>query len=159
MAVSAGATSLYLTGDIQFLAGGLSVDALIGAFVKSIDTSGSAVVQMADGTEATVQVTSAQTTVQTLTSAATITWDLTSGYSALLTLGHNTTLTMMGGSSGEVAFLTVTQDTAGSRTLTLANTISRLGGVEALTLKTATNAVDLLLFVNIGGTWTYAGVK
>ena len=56
MAVTAGTTVMYLTGDIAFLAGGMPTTALIGAFVKSIDTSGSAVVQMADGTEATVQL-------------------------------------------------------------------------------------------------------
>ena len=56
MAETASATVEYLTGNLAFLAGGLSVEDLVGAFVKSIDDDGSAVMQRADGTEITVSL-------------------------------------------------------------------------------------------------------
>lgn len=96
--------------------------------------------------------------VQTLTSAFTIPWDVESGYSALLTIEHNATLNITGGSAGFVAMLTVTQDTTGSRTLSL-GTIPRFADVGAPTLKPAAGAVTLLSFVNIAGTWNYLGVR
>ena len=56
MAEAASATVEYLTGNLAFLAGGLAVDDLTGAFVKSVTTSGLATVQLANGTETTVQL-------------------------------------------------------------------------------------------------------
>ena len=52
MAEPAGGTpALILTGDMVFVAGGLPVDDLTGAFIKSISTAGVATVQMPDGSE------------------------------------------------------------------------------------------------------------
>ena len=74
---------------------------------------------------------------QTLTSAAAVTWNVASGHTALLTLGHNVTLTMRGGSDGDLAYLKTKQDSTGSRTLTLHAGILRYKGVAAPVLETA----------------------
>ena len=99
-----------------------------------------------------------QLRAQTITSAAAITWNVASGATGLLTLGVNTTLRMSGGVSGDTAQLVVTQDGTGSRTLTLHSSITRFSGVDAPVLKTDANAVDVLLFLNIGGTWNFLGL-
>ena len=98
-----------------------------------------------------------QLTTQTITSAAALAWNLNLGYTGLVTLAHNATLTITGGASGETAKLIVTQDSTGSRTLTLGRGISRFAGVAAPVLKTAAASVDVLEFLNIGGTWTFIG--
>ena len=56
MAETASVTVEYLTGNLAFLAGGLSVEDLVGAFVKSVNTTGALVVQLSDGSETTVQL-------------------------------------------------------------------------------------------------------
>ena len=95
--------------------------------------------------------------VQALTSAVAIRWDISRGDQADLTLGHNTTLQISGGTDGDVALLAVTQDTTGSRTLALHSSISR-GGRDAPTLSTGAGEIDYLSFVRRGGTWRYLGI-
>ena len=51
MAKPAGVTAVTLPGDIEFSAGGVRTDHLIGAFVKSIDGNGQVVMQDAQGRE------------------------------------------------------------------------------------------------------------
>ena len=99
-----------------------------------------------------------QLRAQTITSAAAITWNVASGATGLLTLGVNTTLRVTGGASGDTAQLVVTQDGTGSRTLALHSSVVRFSGVDAPVLKTDANAVDVLLFLNIGGTWNFLGL-
>ena len=101
---------------------------------------------------------SPQLTTQTLTSASALSWDITKGYSATVTLTHTATLSITGGSAGEVALLTAAQGGSGGRNLRL-GTIPRFGGVDAPALNTARGGVNLLLFVNIAGTWNYVGMK
>ena len=57
MATPSSANALVLPGNLRFSAGGLPVTDLTGAIVKSITTGGLATVQLADGTEGTVQLT------------------------------------------------------------------------------------------------------
>ena len=94
---------------------------------------------------------------QALTSAAAITWNVASGHTATLTLGVNATLRISGGADGDLAFLKVKQDGTGSRTLALHASILRFKDIAAPTLSTTANSVDLLMFVNDGGTWNYVG--
>ena len=56
MAIAASTNVMHLSGNLVFLAGGVSVDSLTGAFVKSITNAGTVTVQRGDGTEATVQL-------------------------------------------------------------------------------------------------------
>ena len=57
MAVPAGGTpAAIFTGDIRCIAGGLPVTDLTGAFVKAVTPAGALTVQLADGTEGTVQL-------------------------------------------------------------------------------------------------------
>ena len=61
MAVSSGSTGIVLSGDIEFLAGGMDVKHLIGATVKSITPAGdnasiAVVAQAPDGTDQTVTI-------------------------------------------------------------------------------------------------------
>ena len=56
MAEAASTNVMHLSGNLVFLAGGVSVESLYGAFVKSITNAGSVTVQRADGSEATVQL-------------------------------------------------------------------------------------------------------
>ena len=96
---------------------------------------------------------------QALTSAVAITWNVAVGHTATLTLGANTTLRISGGGDGDVAFLKAKQDATGGRTLTLHSSVLRFKDVAAPVLSTFANAVDLLMFVNDGGTWNYVGMK
>ena len=96
--------------------------------------------------------------VQTLTDAASVAWNLDDGATADLTLAGNRTLAVpTGGADGGWYLLRATQDATGSRTLTLAAGIVR-GGLDAPTLSTDANAVDLLMFTRIGTTVRYAGI-
>ena len=98
-----------------------------------------------------------QTLRQTLTSASTLTWNVSSGAVADLTLGHNVTLNISGGQDGDTAMLRCLQDTTGSRTLTFHSSIQR-GGRDAPTLNTGRNQRDYLLFTRVGTTWIYLGI-
>ena len=56
MAESTGFDAIRLTGDLNFLAGGVNTEHLIGVFVKSIDSDGNVVLQKADGTQETITI-------------------------------------------------------------------------------------------------------
>ena len=56
MAVPSQATALHLSGNLGFFAGGVAVEFLTGAFVKSISDSGLVTVQNANGVEETGQL-------------------------------------------------------------------------------------------------------
>lgn len=90
---------------------------------------------------------------QDLTFGAVLAWDLNEGYTANVTLTGNATLGVPTNSrDGDVFQLVATQDGTGSRTLALNARISRYHGVAAPVLTTDANAVDHLIFANIGGT-------
>lgn len=86
-------------------------------------------------------------TQQTLTDGATITWTMSSGNNATVTLGGNRTLAISGAVSGDYGTLKVVQDGTGTRTLTLpAGSKVVNGGGGAITLSVAANAIDIISF-------------
>ena len=97
-------------------------------------------------------------TVQTLTSAAAISVDAADGEIGDLTIAHNATINVTGGNDGSSFLLRVTQDSTGSRTLTLNSAVLRPAAVQAPTLSTAAGALDLLLFSRIGTSWYYISI-
>ena len=56
MATPSNVTAAVIPGNLEFSDGGMAVDWLTGAFVKSITSAGLATVQLADGSEMTVQL-------------------------------------------------------------------------------------------------------
>ena len=96
-------------------------------------------------------------TVQTLTSAATITMAFGSGEIGDVTLAHNTTFNITGGSDGHIAQLRVTQDSTGGRTLALNAAVPVLTGVDAPAIKSAARATTILTFQRFGTQWRYMG--
>ncbi len=84
---------------------------------------------------------------QTLTDGATVSWDMSLGYNAKVTLGGNRTLaTPTNAITGRVYQLQVVQDATGSRTLTFpASTIFDFGGAGTPTLSTTASKMDLLI--------------
>ena len=60
MARPAGVTAAVLPGDLEFSAGGMNADFLIGAFVKEVTTSGLVTLQNANGDERQVQIAGVQ---------------------------------------------------------------------------------------------------
>ena len=56
MATSAGFEALRLAGDLNFGAGGMAIDWLVGTFVKSVAADGTVVMQDSDGNEQTIQL-------------------------------------------------------------------------------------------------------
>lgn len=90
---------------------------------------------------------------QTLTDGSTVTFDVTAGYNAAVTLGGNRTLSITNMADGEYYTLIVKQDVTGSRTLALpASTKVIGGGAGAVTLTTAANGQDILTFFYSGST-------
>ena len=80
----------------------------------------------------------------TLTDAATITWDMSTGFDFVVTLGGNRTLDNPTNTKvGQRGRIRVIQDATGSRTLTKSSNHKTAGGA-AITLSTAANAVDYL---------------
>jgi hypothetical protein len=65
---------------------------------------------------------------QTLTDASTVTWDVTLGLNAKVTLGGNRTLSITNCSAGMSGKLLVIQDGTGSRTLSFSGTYKTNGG-------------------------------
>ena len=59
MATPAGVTAAVLPGDLDFSAGGMDVANLVGAFVKSIDNNGMAIIQDVNGNQQSLQIGSA----------------------------------------------------------------------------------------------------
>ena len=94
--------------------------------------------------------------VQALVSSAAITMNVDAGEVGTVTLAHNATFNLTGGSDGDSAMLRVTQDSSGSRTLTLNSAILR-GGRDAPTLSTTAANLDLLMFHKVGSVWHYVG--
>jgi hypothetical protein len=85
--------------------------------------------------------------VQALTYAASVTWNLSSGSNAAITLTGNTTLAISNPVAGQTGLLTVTQDATGGRTISLpANSKVVSGGGGIIYLTPAANAVDILTF-------------
>ena len=103
-------------------------------------------------------IPSVQPGVQALTDGATINWNVDDGAIGTVTLAGNRTLAVpTGGYDGFVAMLRVTQDSTGSRTLTLQSRIGR-GDADAPVLSTASGDVDLLFFIRAGAIWIYIGI-
>lgn len=69
------------------------------------------------GKELLMKVNTLSFTEQVLTSGATIAWDLKNGNKAILTAGHNFTITITKPSGAVDAVLIITQDATGSRVL------------------------------------------
>ena len=93
-----------------------------------------------------------------LTDAATIAWDLDGGQLATATLAGNRTLSVpTNGLDNTLYLLRVTQDSTGSRTLTLDDSIER-GDLPDPTLSTDANSTDVLGFMKWGGTVHYMGI-
>jgi hypothetical protein len=87
---------------------------------------------------------------QTLTDAATITWDVTSGHNAQVTLGGNRTLAAPTNLvAGQVYTLRVVQDGTGSRTLTW-NAVFKWPSGTAPMLSTGAGKRDVFVFVTDG---------
>ncbi len=87
--------------------------------------------------------------IQTLTDGPTITFDVSAGYNAKVTLGGSRTLSISNASAGEYYTLQLIQDSSGSRGLvfdTPANYKVISGGAGAVILTTTANAIDVLTF-------------
>jgi hypothetical protein len=112
-----------------------------------------------DGTVKTRELDSVRyDAFQTLSSGATVTWDMSNGINASVTLGGNSTLAISGAVNGMVGVIKIVQDATGSRTLALpANSLVINGGAGAITLTTTASAVDVLSFIYDGTDflWTY----
>lgn len=93
---------------------------------------------------------------QSLTDGATITWDLSKGHIAEVTLGGNRSLTVSNINRTGTAVLIVKQDATGGRTLSYSSAIKWPGGT-APTLSTNANAVDVLTFLVDATTGTLYG--
>ncbi len=88
----------------------------------------------------------------TLTDAETIAWDLSSNQVAKVTLGGNRTLANpFYAKDGGVYVLFVTQDDAGSRTLTYGSNYRWSTGNLTPTLTTTPGRTDILTFVSFDG--------
>jgi hypothetical protein len=86
-------------------------------------------------------------TEQTITDGLTVTFDVSKGVNAKVTLGGNRTLAFSNVIAGQTLVLKVIQDATGSRTLALpANCKVMNGGGGAVTLTAAASAVDILTF-------------
>ena len=94
------------------------------------------------------------TAFQSLTSGAAVTWDMTNGYNAKITLAHDATLSVTNLVNGMSGCLIITMGVA-SKTLDLpAN--SKLLGATSLVLTSAINSVDILTFTYDGKTLYWA---
>lgn len=94
----------------------------------------------------------------TLTDGATINWDLNKGYWANVTLGGNRTLAVPTNGQQNVPYLLrVSQDTTGSRTLTLDTSINK-GELQSPALSKTASTDDLLCFIKWGNTVKYLGI-
>jgi hypothetical protein len=106
-------------------------------------------------------------TLAALTDGTTISWTVSSGQKAKVTLGGNRTMSAVTGAvEGNTYFLWVIQDATGSRTLSWTTTGAGsfdFGNDGAPTLTTTASRADLLCFeaVSIGGTLKlrYCGIK
>ncbi len=96
--------------------------------------------------------------VQPLTDGATISWDTESGMNASVTLTGNRVLSILNPLAGCFYTIRVSQDSTGSRTLSLPSPSKVVnGGAGAVTLTPTANAIDILTAYYDGTTyyWTY----
>ncbi len=96
---------------------------------------------------------------QVLTDGASVVWDMKKGYNATVTLGGNRTLVVAGLTNGDYGTITIVQDNAGNRTLTLpSNSKVSGGGAGSITLSTAGGSIDMCTFYYDGTTlyWNLA---
>lgn len=102
--------------------------------------------RLSDGTDKTFSAgESSALSVTTLTDASNISWDLSSGIIAQVTLADNRTLSNPTNKSVGTYILKVIQDNTGSRTLAYGTDYKWAGGT-APTLTTTGNAVDIITF-------------
>ena len=86
-------------------------------------------------------------TEQTLTDTNTIVFDVSAGYNAHVTLGGNSSLSIINALPGEYYKLAVIQDAAGARTLTLPTGYKVINGTNGMLMLTGTaNAIDIVMF-------------
>lgn len=89
--------------------------------------------------------------IQTLTDAESISWDMNLGSIAQVTLeGSRTLATPINIEAGSKYVLKITQDAAGSRTLTYSADFRFTGGIVPVLTSTA-NAVDIIEFISFDG--------
>lgn len=82
-----------------------------------------------------------------------ITWDVTAGGNATVTLTANCTLIINNAEPGQQLLLVVKQDATGGRTLTLpANSKVGYGGAGVISLSPGANAEDILSCVMVSAT-------
>ena len=125
--------------------------------------SASNTIQLGNTSVTTVKTSGAITapiyasTPQTLTDAATISWNPANGLNANVTLGGNRTLSFSTApASGSYGTLVVTQDGAGSRTLTLPTATNKVLGSSSTTtiaLSTTASAIDIVNFYYDGSNY------
>lgn len=135
-------------------AGSINVDRLPVIPASKIDPLMATDAELAAGLALKLNVP----TVRALTDAANINWNWTMGEIGTVTLGGNRSLNVpLGGSDNQVYLLRVTQDTTGSRTLTLHNSIDR-GALSQPSLSTTAGDTDVLGFIRWGATVRYLGI-
>ncbi|MGC4056760.1 MAG: hypothetical protein QM743_01390 [Chitinophagaceae bacterium] len=158
--VTQGATNLYsqwkTSGtNINYVATGasVSVGTTNASFTTPANTGSSIPVLGVDGT---VNATNFTTAVQSLVDGTTITWDLSRGANAVVTLGGaGRTLSITNPKAGMYGSIIVKQDATGGRTITTLPTGSKVAGGSAgqPSLTAAANAVDMLTFFYDGSTF------
>lgn len=101
-----------------------------------------------DPTYAQVTPATIREAKQTLTDGATITWNISSGRNAQVTLGGNRTLAFSNVSDGDYGTLLVIQDGTGGRTITLpsGSYVQGVGASTACSIKSAASGRTLLTF-------------
>jgi len=92
--------------------------------------------------------------VKVLTFGTSIAWDLATGNLATVTLTGNATLANPTNVTPGTYIVRVTQDAVGAKTLAYGTNFKFPGGTAPV-LSTVANAVDILTFINFGGTQLY----
>jgi hypothetical protein len=144
-------TNSTITGYSNVPEGGFAYDLTNKVYVYN---NGTALVTLGSGSVSTSDnnltasggVISTKKAPVTLTDGATITWDVSTGYNAKVTLAGNRTLAITNPQAGQYYKLTITQDGTGSRTITLPSGSKVInGGSGAVTLSTAAGTIDILM--------------
>jgi hypothetical protein len=133
--------SSYTAGDLIYASATNTLSKL------GIGTRGQ-VFQVSSGGNGAWQNTTGDISVQTLTDASTITWNVTNGVNAKITIGSTgRTLSISNPVAGQVYVINVIQDGTGSRTITTwpTGTIWGDSGTSP-TLTTTANAKDVVVF-------------
>lgn len=126
---------------------GGSIDTTASGGLLITVTPGTTLTTTDNNLDITGTVLSTQKTVLTLTDGATITWDMTTGYNAEVTLGGNRTLDIDNVQEGDYGTITVFQDGTGSRTLAVP------GGT--ITLNSAASDSTVLSFYYDGNSYAW----